>query len=152
MTKPNLKVRDLEARPRTEMSEEDPVKGLFDPVTFDVYYQPDYTEQTRARPGFVPAEPIRIGSFTFAPMPSCCGVVVSTGSYILPEYRDYRAYRFHDLKEHVARELGYSCMLATTHTSNFPEVIGAAKHGWKMHPAFINKRTGNQLTVMEKHL
>lgn len=41
-------------------------------------------------------------------------------------------------------------MIATTQTSNFQELIGAAKNGWKLNTAFINARTGNQLVVMEK--
>jgi hypothetical protein len=93
-----------------------------------------------------------IGQFVLEPMPGCCGVVVSTGSFLHPKERGVFSQYFHDMKAFVARELGYSRMLATTETSNFPEIIGAAKNGWKLHEAFTNKRTGHQLTVMEKAL
>jgi hypothetical protein len=123
----------LQATAQRQLEEFDRDKGLEQPVRFSVSFTNSEKE---------------IGSFAFAPMPGCCGVVVSIHSSL--QCRQGKA--FHALKEHVARELGYSRMLATTETGNFPELIGAAKAGWKMHPAFTNKRTGHQLTVMEKAL
>ena len=117
-------------------------KGLFEQAHFTVHvgwesgYQPER----------------ELGYFKLHPMPGCCGVVVSTDSFLELQERGTFSKQFHYLKEYVAKELGYSLMLATTQTSNFPELIGAAKNGWKLHPAFINRRTNHQLTVMEKVL
>jgi hypothetical protein len=110
-------------------------KGLTEPMFFNVY-----AWNSERRNGY----------FTLAPLPGCCGVVVSIDSYLAKNEASGKI--FHELKAAVARELGYSRMIATTQTRNFPELIGAAKNGWKMHEAFINKRTGEQLTVMEKAL
>lgn len=121
-------------------------KGLFEMVRFDVYVG---WEAGGARE----ATERHIGAFFFSPMPGCCGVVVSHGSFLNNTERGSNLGEFfHDLKAEVARRLGYTCMLATTRTDNFPEVIGASKKGWKMHEAFTNPRTRNQLVVMEKHL
>jgi hypothetical protein len=94
------------------------------------------------------------GWFTLAPLPGCCGVVVSIHSRLkegwagTPVIGDH----FHKLKEHVARELGYSMMLATTQLRNIPEVVGASKAGWRIEKFFRNKRSGNDIGVMFKEL
>src|ERR1700761_4391320 len=84
------------------------------------------------------------GRFTLVPMPGCCGIIVSVGSYLEPGFRSQHnpSRWFHEIKEKVARHFGYSLMLMTTQTSNFPEVIGAAKSGWRLHHSFRNARTG----------
>ncbi len=127
--------QDLEA----DMTAE---KGLFKRVRFSVHvgWANGYTPERE------------IGFFELHPMPGCCGVVVSSGSFLNVAERGQFSNYFHFLKAYVAKELGYSKMLATCETGNFPEVIGAAKNGWRMHKAFTNKRTGHQLTVMEKDL
>lgn len=95
-----------------------------------------------------------IGGFTFSTMPGCCGVVVSTNSYILDGLRGDKVLGriFHKLKEHVARELGYSKMIATVQALNLPEVIGGSKAGWKLAEPFRNKRSGNDIFFMFKDL
>lgn len=119
-------------------------KGLFKGVRFSVHVG---WEAAGARP----YNEREIGYFKLEPMPGCCGVVISTGSWLnVAERGSNLGVHFHELKAFVAKELGYSRMLATTQTKNFPELLGAAKSGWKLHDAFINKRTGEQLTVMEK--
>ena len=127
----------ITARSREAIDNFEIEKGLTKAVTFDVFFMEDVNKKP-------------IGAFTFNPMPGCCGVVISTGSYLRNRICGGR--NFHRLKEFVARELGYSRMLATVETSNFPELIGAAKNGWKLHEAFNNKRTNHQITVMEKAL
>lgn len=115
-------------------------KGLDKSAEFEVIYQPCSAMAEES-----------VGRFTLSPMPGCCGVVVSIHSYLNRKHPILGS-NFHKLKAKVAKDLGYSRMLATTQTSNFPELIGAAKNGWRLHEAFINKRTNQQLTVMEKAL
>lgn len=135
----------LEARCAENLEEDTAAeKGLFNQVRFSVYigWEAAGAREKTER---------EIGFFCFSPMPGCCGVVVSTGSWLEVKERGSNiGEHFHQLKAFVAKQLGYSRMLATTQTKNFPELIGAAKHGWKLHEAFINTRTGEQLTVMEK--
>lgn len=93
------------------------------------------------------------GQFKLAPMPGCCGVVVSTESYIVPTYRGSAfSESFHAIKEHVAKQLGYSLMLATIQTRNIPEIVGASKAKWKIVHCFRNKRTTNDIGVALKEI
>lgn len=119
-------------------------KGFEIPIRFEVYHERKMTDQTIY-------ERKKVGAFTFSTLQACCAVVVSTQSYLNAEPWDLGA-DFHALKELVAKKAGYSLMLATTETSNFPEVIGASKARWHLGKAFTNSRTGNQLTVMTKVL
>lgn len=100
------------------------------------------------------AEERKLGGFTFSTMPGCCGVAVSTASALNEGWRGIKVIgeMFHKLKEHVARELGYSKMIATTQALNLPEVIGGSKAGWKLGEPFRNKRSGNDIFFMFKDL
>lgn len=97
---------------------------------------------------------VTFGRFTLAPMPGCCGVVVSTGSYIEPYQRgQYNPSRwFHSLKAETARHFGYTTMIMTTQLRNIPEVVGASHCGWKFHEFFRNKRTGHDIGIAIKVL
>ena len=89
--------------------------------------------------------------FELAPMPGCCGAVVSTGSYKYNSSLD--SFYFHNIKLAVAKALGYSLMIATAELRNFPETIGAVKNGnWKLLEPFYNNRTGHDLVLMAKVL
>lgn len=98
--------------------------------------------------------PRELGHFTLAPLPGCCGVVVSTESYLDPSWRGKTVIseHFHKIKEATARKLGYSMMLATVQLRNIPEVVGGSKAGWKLDHFFRNKRTENDLAFMFKEL
>ena len=96
--------------------------------------------------------PHEIGSFKLAPMPGCCGVVVSTESILNPRWRGSIPQIFHRIKEQVAKQFGYSLMIATVQSRNYPEVIGASHNGWKFVHTFRNKRTTNDIGVMVKDI
>ena len=85
-----------------------------------------------------------VGGFTFQTLPGCCGVVVSTSSWLKDKPWNLGQH-FHKLKEKVARELGYAAMLSTTHCRNVQEVVGGAKAGWKWEHPFKNPRSGNEI-------
>lgn len=95
----------------------------------------------------------KVAKFALAPLPGCCGVVVSHDSEIFPAFRS-RGYgrSFHAMKEAVAIKFGYSAMLATTQLRNIPEVVGAAKARWRILESFRNLRTQNDIGVMVKVL
>ena len=108
----------------------------------------DYLFEVKTNAGTV------IGNWYFSGLPGCCGVVVSHGLYLKEEYRGMKlSGPMQELREAVARKLGYSAMLATVVTNNFAEVISSAKHGWKLGPTFKNKeRTGNEIAFQIKLL
>lgn len=87
-----------------------------------------------------------IGSFSFSPMPGCCGVVVSHFTYL---HKDMRGQglsdAFRQLKEDLAKALGYSMMIATTQMENLPAVGNMMKSKYHMPVTFTNKRTNKLL-------
>lgn len=96
-------------------------------------------------------DPEKVGRFRLDPLPGCCGVVVSTDSFIEPIRRgSWVGTEFHEIKALVAKHYGYSAMLMTTQLRNIPEVVGASKAGWKFLETFRNTRTNNDLGVALK--
>jgi hypothetical protein len=115
-------------------------KGLYQQADFTVFRKTDHSD-------------IEIGRFSFATLPGCCGIVVSFYSSLNEVSRGTAmGPMFHHLKEKVARELGYSQMIATCDVTNFPEVIGASKNRWKILNPFKNRRTGNTIAYMLKNV
>lgn len=117
-------------------------KGLYKEQTFKVQWE--RTDKSRED----------VGQFTLAPLPGCCGVVVSTGSWLHTKQRglQYISVSFHEIKELVARHFGYSLMLSTVQLRNLPQIISGSKAGWKYIHHFRNKRTDHDLTLGLKEL
>ena len=86
-------------------------------------------------------------------LPGCCGVVVSHNSYIA---RDLRGYGlgdyFHKERLKSAKAQGYSCIMATTVSTNLAEIHILEKNGWKKVHEFVNKRTNNTVQVWIKDI
>ena len=96
---------------------------------------------------------IEIGHTSFSPLPGCCGIVVSHGTYLTEQTRGSGLSEpFRKLKEQIARELGYSLMLATTDMANFPAVGNMFRSNYQMVDAFTNKRTGHLIGLGIKKL
>lgn len=97
---------------------------------------------------------IEQGHFYLEPFPGCCGIVVSTSSYLKPEYRGQHNISrwFHELKAKVAKHFGYSTMIMTTQLRNIPEVVGASHCGWRFQHYLRNARTENDIGIAIKDL
>lgn len=94
-----------------------------------------------------------IGSFTLAPMPGNCGIVVSTATWLPARVRGSGlSYVLHHFKEDIARKAGYSIMLCTVVQGNEPQVKGATNVGWKFWYRFMNRRTNNVCEIGVKIL
>jgi hypothetical protein len=114
-------------------------KGLWHTVKFSLY------------PSWNSDGPL--GHFLLAPMPGCCGVVISTDTWIRPERRGQGFSKaMQAAKAHIATLLGYTLMLATIQMENIPELKSALGNGWKVDRTFTNKRTGKLLAVITKEL
>src|SRR5687768_17154757 len=83
-------------------------KGIYEPEPFNVFYATD-----------------KIGRFVLAPVAGCCGIVISTESWLDPKWRgqSHISPLFHELKAATAKKLGYSAMMATVELRNLPELI-----------------------------
>jgi hypothetical protein len=120
-------------------------KGLEKSTEFMVFLTPAFDPETGLKDMY--------GRFTFATLPGNCGIVVSTDTWIAEKWRRQgSAARLHKIKDIIARQLGYSLMLSTTISTNMPQVVSAAKAGWKFVDHFKNGRTNNQCLIGIKHL
>lgn len=121
-------------------SPENPEKGLHKAADFVLYLQ-------------TAKEDKKIGKFQFAPMPGCCGIVVSCYTFLNKEYRGtYLSDHFRALKDDLARHLGYSMMVATTQMNSIPAVKNMFKSKYVIPITFENKRTENLLGLGYKVL
>ena len=94
-----------------------------------------------------------LGSFRMSPMPGCCGVVISHDTHLNPQHRNSGySDRFRELKEALAKHLGYSVVIATTQMHNLPAVGNMYKSKYNMVDTFKNSRTNNLIGIGIKHL
>lgn len=128
----------LEARTADNEFYEDLVKeqkGLRKETMFTLHRVTDYSEY-------------QIGQFALAPMPGCCGIVVSCYTFLKEDNRGQGLSEpFRQLKHKLAKDLGYTVMIATTQTKNIPAVGNMIKSKYKIVDVFRNKRTGNDIGI-----
>lgn len=92
--------------------------------------------------------PIRIAQWTLTPMPGCCGILISTNSYVNYPYRKLglgtilNKYRIQQ-----ATEKGYGLLFCTDKDTNIPQKNILAKNGWELINNFTNPRTGNLVNL-----
>ena len=117
------------------IDQDEPDKGLLSPQKFIV------TDKKESE----------IGTFTLAPMPGCCGLVVSTALFLIQEYRSTPIGKeFMELKEWTPEYLGYSAVIATVQLENMAELKSSAKRQYKIIANWRNDRTGNELGIIFK--
>lgn len=94
-----------------------------------------------------------IGRFYLAPMPGCCGLVVSTGLLLWTEYRSTPIGKeFLDLKEWVPSYLGYPAVIATTQIDNIAQQKSSRKRAYQEIATWTNSRTGRKLNIIFKEI
>lgn len=96
----------------------------------------------------------RVCGFTLVQQVNCCGILVSTRTFVTKDYEKQGiAQALMPLKEAIATEFGYSCLMATVNVSGNPaEVHILTKFGWKKGDEFVNRRTNNTVAVFTKSL
>ena len=95
----------------------------------------------------------RIGGFALYPMPGCCGMVVSTATFLFPDFRGTEiSVKFRELKNNLAKHLGYSCMIATGITDDVLSHKNLLKSNYEIVKNFTNSRTDNKLDIAVKVL
>lgn len=92
--------------------------------------------------------------FTLTQQVNCCGILVSTQTFVSEGLRGRGiAQEMMYLKEALAKEFGYSLIMATVNmTGNPAEVHILEKFGWKLNSSFINSRTKNQVGIYTKEI
>lgn len=124
----------------------------FDPPTRPLYHSGNQSARVDIR---IPRgkHPYNATGFTLAAMPGCCGVLVSTSSFVQEEWRGRGIGTFmQSIKEWIAREFQVGCLLATVVKGNQPEEKLLRKTGWNPVSEFVNPKTGNTINVWKKEL
>lgn len=110
-------------------------KGLREETTFVLFRVTDNSE-------------FKLGEFTLAPMPGCCGIVVSTNTWLTKDNQHTGLSNpFRELKHKLAKDLGYAVMIATTRTKDIPAVGNMIKSKYNIVKVFRNKRTDNDVGI-----
>lgn len=95
----------------------------------------------------------RVGGCFLWDFPACCGVAISTNLYVKKELRGTQyTDKFRELTFELAKELGFSLLIATFETENIPQKKSSKNLGWQHIYNFINRRTTHPLTLMVKDL
>lgn len=91
--------------------------------------------------------------FSLSELPGCCGVVVSHGTWIKPEYRAMGIGKeLSKIKMDIARYWGYTLMICTDRNDNTPQRRILKNNGWETVDSFVNLRTGNLINIDIKYL
>lgn len=95
-----------------------------------------------------------IAHFELVQQTNCCGILVSTNTIVYEGYRGQGlAQNMMPLKEALAKEFGFSLLLATVNmTGNPVEVHILEKFGWKLKDSFVNSRTKNTVGIFTKEI
>ena len=98
-------------------------------------------------------EGVVISKFELAQMLGCCGICISTGTYVNPEFRGKGVnIILNNFRIDIATYLGYGLLMCTDLKSNISQMKTLDKNGWKHIHEFKNPRTGNILNVTIKEL
>ena len=94
-----------------------------------------------------------ISEFKLLQMPGCCGICISTGTYVNPDFRGKGVnILLNNFRIDIAKHLGYGLLMCTDLKSNTPQMKTLDKNGWKHIHEFKNPRTGNILNITIKEL
>ena len=93
-----------------------------------------------------------IAGFTLIQQKNCCGILISTRTFVRENHSNRGiAQDMMPLKFALAKEFGYSLILATVNMSGNPsEAHILEKYGWKLGESFVNARTKNTIGVFTR--
>ena len=98
-------------------------------------------------------EGVVISRFELAQMLGCCGICISTGTYVHPDFRGKGVNSLlNNFRIDIAKCLGYGLLMCTDLKSNTPQMKTLDKNGWKHIHEFENPRTKNILNITIKEL
>jgi hypothetical protein len=96
----------------------------------------------------VTAGHLPIANFSLVGMPGCCGMVVSTGSMIIPNYRGRGlGHILSQMRVQMAWNFRYTVMFCTDVLSNTPQQKILRAGGWNRIWTFRNRRTTNDVSL-----
>ena len=98
-------------------------------------------------------EGVVISRFELAQMLGCCGICISTGTYVHPDFRGKGVnIILNNFRIDITKHLEYGLLMCTDLKSNVPQMKTLDKNGWKHIHEFQNPRTKNILNITIKEL
>ena len=124
------------------------VKSWIDHFTLEINKRRPFTIK------FIIYDENEYAQFTLVEQVNCCGILVSTDTFVTKGLQgNGYAQEMMKLKEALAKEFGYSLLLATVDINNNPaEVHILEKFGWSRDKEFINQRTKHTLGIFSKDI
>lgn len=94
-----------------------------------------------------------ISTFRLLQMVGCCGICISTGTYVHPDFRGKGVnIILNNFRIDITKHLEYGLLMCTDLKSNVPQMKTLDKNGWKHIHEFQNPRTKNILNITIKEL
>ena len=94
-----------------------------------------------------------IFEFTLKELPGCCAFLISTATFVDPKYRQLGiGHLLQKYKEIIARDWGYTNLIATTTEKNKIQTRIMNKAGWEMLFHVMNENSGNVVLFWRKEL
>jgi len=90
-----------------------------------------------------------VSNFRLLEFPGCCGIALSTGAYVFPEFRERGiGTLLNMLRIEIARAHGYTVMVCTANDADDGLMDRLLlKNWWEEAFSFINKRTNNKVSM-----
>jgi len=103
----------------------------------------------REDPDYITTDNTSVSGFRLIELPGCCGVVVSTGAYVDPRFRNKGIGTIlNKLRVEIARARGYTVMICTINDRDDGRMERLLRRNWWEEVfSFINKRTDNTVTM-----
>src|SRR3990172_12791474 len=107
-------------------------KMLADQITWEGGFTLTYTKPFMLALTATACDKTKVAQFTLSQLPGCCGIAVSTETYVDPNFRRQGlGTMLLQVKEALAREFGFSLLLATVKLSNEAEIACLTKAEWR---------------------
>lgn len=95
----------------------------------------------------------QVVTFSLKELPGCCGVLVSYHTQVSHQFQGKGINSFlQEIKEQIARDNNYSCLMATVTSENKAQIHILEKFGWEKVSEFKNCRTSNTVLTFVKNL
>lgn len=90
----------------------------------------------------------QISFFRLIDMPGCCGIIISTSSFIHLEYRNKGlGLLLNQMRIELSQYLGYGLLICTDIEDNKHQQKILTKNKWSKIDSFINPRTKNKVNI-----
>lgn len=94
-----------------------------------------------------------VATFSLKQLSGCCGVLVSYHTRVAKRFQNKGINSFlQEIKAQIAKDNGYTMLLATVTKDNAAQIHILEKHGWVSSSEFVNRRTTHSILVFTKIL